>query len=139
MVKDMRDVEFKNYSATSEDDDGDEHTHTASVHIATKETADILGTVLTPSGPRDVRAGDVLVATERPGFYDVHSSKVWDDLGYSEDGGNGGGSPLVTSDKDSDKDSDEDSDEESGNPEKPQTTESRTVSKTTPAKATARR
>ena len=84
MAKDLRDVEFKDYSTKVTDEDGDEHTSTVSAHVATKETAEILDTVLSHTGPRTVKQGDVLVKTERPDFYDIHSSKVWDELGYSE-------------------------------------------------------
>jgi hypothetical protein len=139
MAKDLRDVEFKDYSAKTVDDDGDEHTHTASVHVATKDTAEILGTVLTHSGPHVVRQGDVLVKTERPDFYDVHSSKVWDEIGYAE--GDGKSAPVVNDDsenddnRDSSNAADSDSDDNTTPTRNPsQTTESKTVAKTTATK-----
>jgi hypothetical protein len=136
MVKDMRDVEFKDYSAKTVDDDGDEHTQTESAHVVTKDTADILGTVLTHSGPHNVRPGDVLVKTDRPDFYNLQSSKNWDDAGYQE--GDGKNAPVVSdrSDDDSDKESDKESDKDDDkDDDDSKTVESRTVAKTT-AKAT---
>lgn len=92
----MKDVEFKEYSAKYKDADGDEHTSTVRAHVADKETADILGTVLSHAGPHVVRNGDVLIETERPHFYNVQTGKAWDEAGYVE--GDGSSAPVVNDD-----------------------------------------
>lgn len=125
----MRDVEFKNYSAKYEDADGDEHTSTVRAHVADKDTADALGTVATRTGSHDVRKGDVLVETDRPGVYDVHSSKSWDDIGYTEGDGasaSQGSSEPVTTDNPTGTDQGESGTDEETNDSNPAT------SRTTP-------
>lgn len=75
-----KDLEFKEYSATTEDDDGDKHTTKVSACVITKETAG--REVRTPAGFVTVQNGDVLVETETPGIYDYLSKTAWESTGY---------------------------------------------------------
>jgi len=71
--------EFKDYTATYEDADGDKHKSTVRAHVVTEATA---GTVVTRTGTQDVDKGSVIVETDRPGVYDVLSADDWKGTGY---------------------------------------------------------
>lgn len=88
-----KDLEFQDYTAHYQDEDGDDHTHTVSAHVVTDETARVKNAdtgnlvkreVMTPTGPRVVVAGDVLVATDRPGVYDHLTADKWASTGYAD-------------------------------------------------------
>lgn len=72
-------LEFEEFTAKIKDDDGDRHESKVRAAKVTRETA---GDVLTRTGVIAVKAGDVVVETDRPGVYDVHSEKTWKESGY---------------------------------------------------------
>ncbi len=103
-----KDLEFQDYTAHYQDEDGDDHTHTVSAHVVTDETAKVKNEagnpvareVMTPTGPRKVAAGDVLVVTEHPGVYDHLTGAAWATTGYAD------GVADEVADDDSDADDD---------------------------------
>ncbi|HET7414760.1 MAG TPA: hypothetical protein VFI97_03590 [Arthrobacter sp.] len=93
----MKDLVFEDVTADYKDQDGDEHQHTVRACTITDELAEIPVTVQTDNGPIRVKvgrqvntrtgpvvvhAGDVVVETDRPGIYDVHSEESWASTGY---------------------------------------------------------
>lgn len=74
--------EFKDYTATVKDRDGDEHKHSVKAHVVTEDTR---GVVTTRVGAQEVYPNDVLVETSQPHVYDVHNSDAWGSTGYAED------------------------------------------------------
>lgn len=88
-----KDLEFTDYTAHYEDEDGDSHAHTVSAHVVTDETAKVKNEegnlrpreIMTPVGARKVAAGDVLVATAQPGVYDHLTAAAWASTGYASD------------------------------------------------------
>lgn len=87
----MRNLEFQEYTATVEDADGDEHVSTVRAAVVDDGTARVKNDqgnpvareVMTPTGPRPVAVGDVLVETERPGVYDYLTADQWAASGYA--------------------------------------------------------
>lgn len=77
----MKDLGFSDRTATTTDDDGDDHTHTVRAATVSKETKG--RTVTTRAGARQVNEGDVVIESG-PGTYDVLSKDEWDTTGYSD-------------------------------------------------------
>ncbi len=75
-------LEFKEYTASIEDEDGDSHPFTVRAAVVTKDTA---RTVTTRVGTQKVNAGDAVIETERPGVYDVLAADSWKATGYVSD------------------------------------------------------
>jgi hypothetical protein len=88
----MKNLEFQDYSATVEDQDGDQHESVISAAVIRDEhvyVTDSAGNrtrreVMTPTGARQVQAGDVFVETEKPGVYDYLNAVAWASTGYAE-------------------------------------------------------
>lgn len=76
-----KDMQFKEYTASVEDSDGDKHESKVRAHVVTDDTK---GRVNTPTGGRDVAKGDVLVETDTPGVYDVLNADAWKSTGYGK-------------------------------------------------------
>lgn len=84
-------LESQDYTATVEDEDGDQHDSTVRAVIITDELVylkDVNGNnvrreISTPTGARQVSVGDVFVETERAGVYDYLSADAWASTGYS--------------------------------------------------------
>jgi hypothetical protein len=81
----MKPFEFKEYTATTEDADGDQHESKVNAAVIGKDHTG--REVNTLTGQTQTREGDVLVETARPGVYDVLSKDVWEKTGYA--GGDG--------------------------------------------------
>ena len=89
----MKNLEFQDYSATVEDQDGDEHESVIRAAVVKDEHVYVLDAngnktrreVMTPTGARAVQAGDVFVETEKPGVYDYLNAAAWASTAYSED------------------------------------------------------
>ena len=104
-----KDLDFRDYTAHYQDEDGDDHSHTVRAHVVTDETARVKNPetgnlvkreVMTPTGARIVAPGDVLVATERPGVYDHLTASAWATTGYADDVADG----VADDDDDADDD-----------------------------------
>lgn len=99
----MKVPEFADYTAKTKDDDGDEHESTVRAHVVTKDTA---GAYNTRVGSENVPEGSVLVETDRPGVYDVHTADAWKTTGYaskSAAGASSGGARKTASARSSSK------------------------------------
>lgn len=92
----MKNLKFKEVTASYEDADGDEHESTVRAAVVTDDLAMIDFTndegvqarrrrEVTDRGGNAVRlnVGDVVVETEKPGVYDVHSADAWKSTGYA--------------------------------------------------------
>lgn len=73
-------LEFKDYVAKIVDRDGDKHEHTVSAAVVDENTR---GEVNTIAGTVQTNPGDVVVKTDNPGVYDVHSADTWKGTGYA--------------------------------------------------------
>lgn len=88
-----KDLEFQDYTAHTTDEDGDSHESTVTACVVSEELARVKNDqgnpvareVMTPTGPRKVTAGDVLVKTEHEGVYDYLTADAWGSTGYAED------------------------------------------------------
>ena len=74
-------LDFQDFSAKVKDKDGDVHESTVRAAVVTEDTA---REVVTPTGARWVNPGDVVVATDRPDVFDVHSEDSWKATGYGK-------------------------------------------------------
>lgn len=91
----MKHLKFEDVTATYEDADGDEHDSTVRAAVVSAELAMIdyensegvrvkrRREVITRDGSaHKLNVGDVVVETEKPGVYDVHSADSWKLTGY---------------------------------------------------------
>lgn len=76
----MKGFDFTSQDAKIKDSDGDVQTHSVTAAVASKNHAG--QEVQTRTGVHVVREGDVLVQTERPGVYDVHTADGWKQNAY---------------------------------------------------------
>lgn len=74
--------EFQEFTGIGTDQDGEDSESTITAHVVTKDTS---GEVTTRTGNETVRAGSVLVETDRPGIYDVLSADQWASTGYGQE------------------------------------------------------
>lgn len=90
----MKNLEFQDYTQTLTDEDGDEHDHTVRAAVVTDDLVYVTDAttgnrvrreVMTPTGQRQVIAGDVFVETDRPGVYDHMVGEAWSAIGYADD------------------------------------------------------
>ena len=90
----MKELEFEDYSAKFEDADGDEHTQTVSAAVLTKDNYHVGNDSNGRPIPREfqvvgrsekVRATPdmVVVKTDKPDEYDVHSVDTWKEMGFA--------------------------------------------------------
>lgn len=86
----MAELEFKEYKGTGKDADGNDIESTVRAAQATEASR------VTERGQtgRDVRTGEYVVETDRPGVYDVLSEDQWNNTGYG--GSSPGPSPAST-------------------------------------------
>lgn len=102
-----KNLDFKDYTATYQDEDGDEHTHTVRaavigddhVYLKDQNGNNVRREVRTPTGARQVSKGDVFVETETAGVYDYLTADAWASTGYGkaaeEDSVQDAGEPAV--------------------------------------------
>lgn len=90
----VKHLEWEDHSAEYEDGDGDKHTHTVSAVVLDKDNYKTGNDGNGQAIPREfsvvgrserVKAtpGMVVVKTDKPDEYDIHSSDTWKDMGYS--------------------------------------------------------
>jgi hypothetical protein len=82
-----KELEFEEHTAQVPDADGDNHPHVVTAAKVTKEnyravggenrTVNVVGSV-----PVTLKPGHVVVKTDNPNEYEVHTSDQWDKLGY---------------------------------------------------------
>lgn len=82
-----KELEFEEYTAQVPDADGDNHPHVVQAAKVTKDnhravgnedrTVNVVGSV-----PVTLKPGHVVVKTDNPNEYEVHSGDTWDKLGY---------------------------------------------------------
>lgn len=73
--------EFVEFTGVGQDADGEDVESTIKAHVVTKETA---GEYVGRDGNAQVREGQVLIETDRPGIYDVLSAEQWAGTGYPD-------------------------------------------------------